>query len=88
MRFKILKIEASQAVKNQFEPPFRWMAHHVKEIYMEMLPDVVINGSQLIEIDCGPQGDEEIFDNILGSTNHFVEDFDFKKAGAAGHNTG
>ncbi|KTC51302.1 hypothetical protein AO262_30755 [Pseudomonas fluorescens ABAC62] len=56
----------------------RQMSHHITQIFMALLPKVVINGSSKIVVSLGPRGDEDIFDNVLGVTNIFVEHFDFK----------
>lgn len=46
---------------------------------MALLPKIEINGSSKIVVSLGPRGDEDLFDNVLGVTNIFVEHFDFKK---------
>ena len=80
MKLRILTIEASK-IKDIFpkEIPFRNFAHHIKEQFLFFLPkNVEINKSSKIEIVFGPKGNEPLFDNVLGSTNYFIEEFDFK----------
>ena len=80
MKFKILTLETTKLANIPNELlPFRWVTHHVKEIFMALLPNIEINGSSKIEISFGSRGDEVIFDNVLGVTNFFIEDFDFLK---------
>ncbi|NNA94165.1 hypothetical protein HBO33_03230 [Pseudomonas gessardii] len=57
----------------------RHLSHHITQIFMELLPKIEINGSSKIVVSLGSRGDEDLFDNVLGSTNIFVENFDFKK---------
>jgi hypothetical protein len=58
--------------------PFHWAVHHVKEIYLKMFPkNIEVNNSSKIAIEYGPRGNEPIFDNVLGVTSYFVEDFNF-----------
>jgi hypothetical protein len=79
MRFSILTVQASREAelpKNTL--PFHWVIHHVKEIYLKMFPkNIEVNNSSKIAIEYGPQGDEPVFDNVLGVTSYFVEDFNF-----------
>jgi hypothetical protein len=79
MRLNILTVEASNNVEIfQNKIPFRYIAHHVKEIYLYLFPkDISINNSSKIALEFGHKVNEPIFDNILGVTNYFIEIFDF-----------
>lgn len=77
MKFRILTLEVTKTANIPNGLPFRWLTHHVKEIFMALLPDIEINNSSKVEISFGPRGEEAIFDGILGVTNCFVENFDF-----------
>ncbi|OCG00897.1 hypothetical protein A9G12_02980 [Gilliamella sp. wkB112] len=55
------------------------MAYYIKEIYMALLPKININNSSKIEIIFGAKSEDDVeWDNMLGVTSIFVEDFDFK----------
>lgn len=80
MKLKTLILQESEAAKKQKRQiPFRWLTHHLSEIYVSLLPDININNSSKITIEFGQQGDEVAFDAMFGCTNVFVEDFDFNK---------
>jgi hypothetical protein len=55
----------------------RQLSHHITQIFMSLLPKIEINGSSKIVVSLGPRGDEDLFDNVLGVTNIFIENFDF-----------
>ncbi|WDU62358.1 hypothetical protein LRS56_27020 [Pseudomonas poae] len=57
----------------------RQLSHHITQIFMTLLPKVKINGSSKIVVSLGPRADEDLFDNVLGVTNIFIENFDFKQ---------
>jgi hypothetical protein len=80
MKLSILALEQSQSAnlpKNAI--PFRWVTHHVSEIYLHLLPKININNSSKIVLNFGNQGNEVAFNSMLGCTNIFIEDFDFEK---------
>jgi hypothetical protein len=79
MKFSILTLQASEETKIPKNVlPFNWTIHHVKEIYLKVFPkNIEVNNSSKIAIIYGPQGDEPVFDNVLGVTSYFVEDFNF-----------
>jgi hypothetical protein len=82
MRFRELRIEASSLVSDHgvVAPGlvFRWTAHHVREIFSALLPrGFVLDGSSVIQITCGPRGEEPQYTQLLGTSEYFVEDFDF-----------
>lgn len=56
----------------------RWLSHPITQIFMALLPKIDINGSSKIVVKLGPRGEEDLFDNVLGVTNIFIENFDFK----------
>ena len=59
--------------------PFRWLTHHISQIYTYFLPKVDINGSGLITLEFGPKSELDVeFDNMLGCTNVFIENFNFR----------
>jgi hypothetical protein len=72
-------VELSKSVKlPENVKPFRFYAHHVKEIFLALFPNNLnINNSSKIAIEFGSRGDEPIFNNVLGVTNCFIETFDF-----------
>ena len=82
MRFRELRIEASPAASDHGVLPsgiaFRWTAHHVREIFSAVLPrDTTLDGSSVIQITCGPRVAGPLYHRALGSSEYFVEDFDF-----------
>jgi hypothetical protein len=80
MKLGILTLESSEMADIPSAAlPFRWLAHHVQEIYLSVLPKVEINGSSKIALMFGHMGREVAFDNVLGVTSNFIEDFDFKR---------
>lgn len=78
MSLKILTLQESDEVALTTGVRIRHLSHHITQIFMEFLPKIDINGSSKIVVSLGPRGDEDLFDNVLGSTNIFVESFDFK----------
>lgn len=57
---------------------FRGTTHHVTEMFANLLGrQYTLNGSSLVQITCGPRGNEPEFYNVLGTTEVFVESFDF-----------
>lgn len=79
MSLKILTLQESDEAALTTGVRIRHLSHHITQIFMEFLPKIDINGSSKIVVSLGPRGDEDLFDNVLGSTNIFVESFDFKK---------
>ena len=80
MKLSILVLEESQSAnlpKNAI--PFRWLTHHVSEIYLNLLPKINVNNSRKIVLNFGNQGNDVAFNSVLGCTNIFIEDFDFEK---------
>lgn len=81
MYLKQIRIEQGECVNvksNDFT--FRCTAHHVKEIFMALLPlKYRLDGSSLLQITCGLRGDKALYYkwNDFGSSEYFVEDFDF-----------
>ncbi len=91
MRFRELRIEASKAIgANGIMPPdfvFRWTAHHVREIFTALLPrNFDLDGSSVIQITCGPCTNDSKYESVLGSSEYFIEDFDFGFYAAASSN--
>lgn len=78
MSLKILTLQESDEAALTMGVRIRHLSHHITQIFMELLPKIDINGSSKIVVSLGPRGDEDLFDNVLGSTNIFVERFDFK----------
>ena len=76
---KLILQESEMARKNNTNSePFRWMAHHVAEIYIYLLPKININESSKITLEFGASTPNDVFfDAMLGCTNVFIEDFDF-----------
>jgi hypothetical protein len=82
MRFRELRVEASREISDHgvVAPGlvFRWTAHHVREIFSALLPKAyTLDGSSAIQVTCGPRGEETQYSQCLGSSEYFVEDFDF-----------
>jgi hypothetical protein len=60
--------------------PFRLTAHHVKEIFIALLPSkYTLDGSSLFQITCGSSEGKPIYNRLpsFGCSEYFVEDFDF-----------
>lgn len=79
MKLNTLTLQESDLAALPEGVRIRWLSHPITEIFMALLPKVEINGSSKIVILLGPQGEEEAFDNVLGATSMFIEDFDFKQ---------
>lgn len=79
MNLNMLILQESDASALTDGIQIRQMSHHITQIFMALLPKAEINGSSKIVVSLGPRGDEDLFDNVLGVTNIFVEDFDFKR---------
>jgi hypothetical protein len=81
LQFRELRVEASCLTSNHAVVAgivFRWTAHHVREIFSALLPrGYVLDGSSVIQVTCGPRGDNPQYFQCLGSSEYFVEDFDF-----------
>lgn len=78
MYLSILILQESDAAALNESICIRHLGHHITQIFMTLLPKVNINGSSKIVVSLGPCGDEDVFDNVSGVTNIFIEDFDFK----------
>lgn len=79
MNLNILTLQESDASVLTEGVRIRQIGHHITQIFMTLLPKVEINGSSKIVVSLGPRGDEDLFDNVLGVTNIFIENFDFKQ---------
>lgn len=83
MHFRELRVQASRLVSDHsrvagLRTPFHWTAHHVRQIYAALLPKgYVLDGSSVIQITCGTRGEEPQYRQNLGSSEYFVDDFDF-----------
>jgi hypothetical protein len=78
MLLKMLEIEASPTAKVPPGLVFRWTAHHVKEIFLALLPPkFTLDGSEKVQLTCGPRDGEPQYWQVLGTTNFYVEEFDF-----------
>jgi hypothetical protein len=79
MYLKMVTIEASGKAILPKGFVFRWTAHHVKEIFMELMPSkFYLDGMSKVQITCGPSGNEPKYRRILGTSEYRVEDFDFR----------
>ncbi|WP_218171930.1 hypothetical protein [Pseudomonas yamanorum] len=78
MNLNILILQESDEAALNEGIRIRHLGHHITQIFMTLLPKVNINGSSKIVVSLGPRGDEDLFDNVLGVTNIFIEDFDLK----------
>lgn len=57
---------------------FHWSAHHVKEIFAALLPrNFSLDGSSKVQVTCGPRGGEPQYWQALGTSNYYVEHFNF-----------
>jgi hypothetical protein len=81
MNLNILILQESEATNiSKDKVTFRWLTHHVSEIYIYLLPKINVNNSSKIVIEFGPPGIHQyVIDSILGCSNIFVMDFDFEK---------
>ncbi|MBD8095476.1 hypothetical protein IFT48_36345 [Pseudomonas fluorescens] len=79
MNLNLLTLQESDASVLIEGVHIRQFSHHITQIFMTLLPKIDINGSSKIVISLGPRNDEDLFDNVLGVTNIFMENFDFKK---------
>lgn len=79
MNLNLLTLQESDASALRDGVRVRQLSHHVTQIFMTLLSKVELNGSSKIVVSLGPRGDEDVFDNVLGVTNIFVENFDFKQ---------
>src|SRR5688572_18932080 len=82
MRLRELRVEASRmAVDHRAFAPglvFRWTTHHVREMFAALLPSgYVLDGSSVVQVTCGPRGEDPQYGQCLGSSEYFVEGFDF-----------
>lgn len=82
MRLRELRIEASPSAADRAvvapDLVFRWTAHHIRELFTACLPNAfVLDGSSVFQITCGPRGEDPQYRSVLGSSQYYVEDFDF-----------
>lgn len=80
MRLSVLTVELSDETKipQNDKNPFRFFAHHIKEIFLALFPrNISVNNSSKIAIEFGIRGNEPKFNNELGVTNWFIEEFNF-----------
>ncbi|MFC4923379.1 hypothetical protein [Delftia deserti] len=77
MKLNLLTLHESDLATLPDGVYIRRLTHPITEMFMALLPAVEINGSSKIAVVLGPQGEAEAFDNVLGVTAVFVEDFDF-----------
>jgi len=78
MHLNLLVLQESDAAVLPEGIGIRRLSHHITQMFMALLPTVEINGSSKIVVSLGPRGQEDAFDNVLGVTHVFVEDFDFE----------
>ncbi|MBN6148974.1 hypothetical protein JR065_01355 [Xanthomonas sp. AmX2] len=78
MHLNLLVLQESDAAVLPENGRIRRSSHHITQMFMALLPKMEINGSSKIVVSLGPRGNEAVFDNVLGVTNVFVEDFDFE----------
>ncbi|OPA96781.1 hypothetical protein BFW87_10690 [Pseudomonas fluorescens] len=78
MNLNLLVLQESDASALTEGVRIRQLSHHITQIFMTLLPKIEINGSNKIVVSLGPRGEEDLFNNVLGVTNIFVETFDFK----------
>ncbi len=78
MNLNMLILQESDSAILPENVRIRWLSHPITQIFMALLPKIEINGSSKIVVELGPRGEEDLFDNVLGVTNIFIEDFDFK----------
>lgn len=80
MYLKMIAVEASKKATLPAGRVFRWDAHHVKELFLAMLPcKLTLDGSSKVQVTCGPRGEEPQYQQVLGTSNYFREDFDFQR---------
>jgi len=77
MYLTLLVLQESEAAVVPQGACIRRLSHHITQMFMALLPKVQIGGASKIVVSLGPRGDAAVFDNVLGVTNIFVEDFDF-----------
>lgn len=80
MQLRMIDLEADEQLEfRRLGFPFRWSAHHVKEIFLSCLPKgYTLDGSSKITITCGSRTDDEpVYAQMLGTSRLYVEDFDF-----------
>ena len=83
MKLTMLAVEASDGAVVPPEIPFRWLAHHVREVLLALLSKGLdVDGSGKIQVTCGPKGEDVQYQQMLGTSNYFVEDFDFAQFSA------
>ena len=81
MKLSILDIHITELSQTPLNENFRSLTHHIRElfIYLQPRPRLEINGSSKITLCFGKQGNEVLWNNVLGCSNIFIEDFNFIK---------
>ncbi|THJ31585.1 hypothetical protein E8K88_14830 [Lampropedia aestuarii] len=79
MKISTFAIEAAKNAREASEKPFRWSAHHVKELIFFYLKGVDLDGSSKIQLTFGePEENELVYSKILNASNYYIVDFDKK----------
>ena len=79
MKLSILDIERARGADRENELPFRWQAHHVKEIILSRLKGLDIDGSSKITLEfSSPPAGDDAYSQMLGTSNFHRDCFDFK----------
>jgi len=79
MKLSILDIERARGADREHELPFRWQAHHVKEIILSRLKGLDIDGSSKITIEfSSPPDGDDAYSQMLGTSMCHREGFDFR----------
>lgn len=81
-RFTELRVDASPVVTRAGRVlegfPFRADAYHVAALFMAALPrDYVLDGASLLTLQCGPHGDDPVYQRFPGASVVCVDPFDF-----------
>ena len=81
-RFTELRVQSSPAVTRAGRVlegfPFSADAYHVAALFMAALPrDYVLDGASLLTLQCGPHGDEPVYQCFPGASVVCVDPFDF-----------
>jgi hypothetical protein len=79
MYLREIRIGLSRCLwKDPIKSTFPQTAHHVREIFAAILPHkYYLDGSSLFQITFGSKENKPKYYSLLGSSEYFVEDFDF-----------
>jgi hypothetical protein len=78
MYLREIRIRATNPKELNYEPPFEWTLHHVREIYVALLPPkFTLDGSSLLQIFCGQIDETLKHPSVLGIRNYYIGEFDF-----------